>query len=380
MVSPGERLARFGGDATRAFARDLPGAAAMIARDAQARAVFADGDGTPIAVGGRLRNLDLAGQLGRIRAEGVGAFYAGSGAQAFVAGVRALGGTVSTEDLRDYRPNWQPTVKAKVGDHVGHFAPQAIGGLVAAELWAILGQGGRWDDARADERPHLVAEATARSGAAQVPLDGRGMIPASWADRAMAGYDGTRHLAAAPAPGAASEGGRSTGFVVVDRDGGAVACALTEGRLFGVGRVVPSTGIVAAEVPDTASLWSLAPMIVTNVNTKDTFLAAVGAGDAAAPVALNEVVLRVLEDDAAVADAIGAPRVTYNAAIDATVVESAGDDIARTLGLRGHRVGRVPALGRVQIIHCSGGARRNGGTCSFATDPRSFGLAVGVGR
>jgi gamma-glutamyltranspeptidase/glutathione hydrolase len=140
-VSPAERLARFGVDATRAFARDLPGATDMISRDAQARAIFADGDGTPVTMGGRLRNLDLAGQLGRIRAEGVGAFYAGTGAQAFVSGVRALGGTVSMENLRDYRPNWQPTVKAKVGDHVGHFAPQAIGGLVAAELWTILGQG-----------------------------------------------------------------------------------------------------------------------------------------------------------------------------------------------------------------------------------------------
>jgi gamma-glutamyltranspeptidase/glutathione hydrolase len=379
VVSPAERLARFGTDVTRSFARDLPAAATMIDRDAQARAMFGDDKGTPLVTGARMRALDLAGQLGRIRAEGVGAFYIGPGAQRFVAGVRALGGAMTDDDLRDYRATWQSTVKAKVNDHVGHFAPQAIGGLAAAELWAILGQGGRWDDARAEERAAVVAEAAARIGAPQVPLDARGRIPSDWADRAMAGFDASRHRPAAPAPGAASEDGRSTGFVVIDRAGGAVACALTNGRMFGVGRVVPSTGIVAAEVPDAAALWSLAPMVVVNENTKDTFMAAVGGGDAAAPVALNEVVLPVLESDTPLADAEAAPRLTYNAAIDATLVEPAGDPMARLLEARGHRVGRVPSIGRVNLIYCSGGARRNGPTCSLATDPRGFGLAAGAG-
>jgi gamma-glutamyltranspeptidase/glutathione hydrolase len=380
MVAPAERLARFGFDISRALARDLPAASTMIERDTAARALFADANGVPLVAGGRLRQLDLAVQLGRIRAEGAGAFYVGPGARAFVSGVRTLGGTVSTEDLRDYRANWQPTVKATVGNHVGHFAREAIGGLAAAELWTILGGGGRWVDARAEDRPHLLAEAVARVGATEVPLDAQGRITAAWADRAMAGYDRARHSPAAPGPGASSDDGRSTGFVVIDRDGGAVACALTAGRMFGVGRVVPSTGVVAAEIPDAATMWSLAPMLVVNTNVKDTFLAAVGAGDASAPVALNEVVLPVVRNDTALAAAIEAPRLTYNAAIDATTVESAGDAVARVLEQRGHRVGRVPALARVEAIYCEGGARRNGATCSVATDPRGHGLAVGAGR
>jgi gamma-glutamyltranspeptidase/glutathione hydrolase len=380
MVSPGERLARFGFDVTRALARDLPAASAMIAGDTQARAVFADATGAPLASGGRLRQLDLATQLGRIRAEGAGAFYVGTAAQSFVSGVRSLGGSVSVDDLRGYRANWQPTVKAAVGNHVGHFAPQAIGGLAAAELWAILGQGGRWGDARAEDRPHLVAEAVARIGAAEVPLDAQGRIPSAWADRAMAGYDRARHIPATATTGASSDEGRSTGFVVIDRDGGAVACALTAGRMFGVGRIVPSTGIIAAAIPDPATMWSLAPMLVVNVNVKDTILAAVGAGDASAPVALNEVALPVVRNDAPLAAAIEAPRVTYDAANGTTIVESAGDAAAQMLEQRGHRVGRVSALAQVEAIYCEAGARRDGATCSVAADPRGFGLASGVDR
>jgi hypothetical protein len=37
-------------------------------------------------------------------------------------------------------------------------------------------------------------------------------------------------------------------------------------------------------------------------------------------------------------------------------------------------------MGRIEAIYCEGGARRNGATCSVATDPRGFGLAAGTIR
>ena len=61
-------------------------------------------------------------------------------------------------------------------------------------------------------------------------------------------------------------------------------------------------------------------------------------------------------------------------------VESTGDAIARALEQRGHRVGRVPGLARIEAIYCEGGAVRNGGPCSVATDPRGNGLAAGMVR
>jgi gamma-glutamyltranspeptidase/glutathione hydrolase len=378
LIAPGERLARFGVDVSRAFARDLTMAMPMLARDSGAQSIFGGPSGAPLAAGERLRQLDLAGLLGRIRAEGPGALSSGAGAQAYVAGVRALGGAITAEDLRDYRPLWQPTIKQRVGSHVGHFAPSAVGGIAAAELWAILGDGRRYDGTRADERPHLLVEATSRSGVAPVPLDARGRIEGAWVDRAMQGYDPTRHIASPTAPGAASEEGQSTGFVALDRDGGAVACTLTAGKLFGADRIVPGTGVVAAVVPDAATLWSLASMIVVNENSKDSFLVLSAGSDASAPVALASVALKIVEDGDNPADAINAPRASYSAAIDATLVESSGDAIARALATRGHRIGRVNALARVNGMYCKGGVKRDPGSCSLATDPRGLGLASGA--
>jgi gamma-glutamyltranspeptidase/glutathione hydrolase len=377
LVSPAERLARFGADVSGAFARDLSVAGPFLERDAEARAIFAGPNGAPLAAGERLRQLDLAAVLSRIRAEGPIAMGLGPSAQAFVASVRQIGGALTVEDLRDYRPTWQPTIKGEFGPHLAHFAQSTLGGLAAAELWAMLGESGRYDGTRQDERPHLIAEATAHI-AAPLPLDQRGRIPKSWVEQAMRGYSGARHAAGARAPGASSEEGQSIGLAAMDREGGAVACVLTAGKLFGARAVVPQTGIVAAAVPDAATMWSLAPVLVANDNTKDAILVMAGAGDASAPVALAQVLLAALEDRAKLADAIAAPRVTYDAAIDATVVESAGDAIAQALGARAHRVGRVNALARVNGMYCLGGVRREVASCGIATDPRGLGLAVGA--
>lgn len=378
LVSPGERLARFGLDVSRAFARDLAAAGPMLERDAAARAIFADPSGAPIGSGARLRQLDLAATLSCVRADGPGSFYAGPGAQAYAAGIRALGGAMSAEDLRDYRPVWQATIKGRAGSHVAHFAPSAMGGLAAAELWAMLEDGGRYDSTRADERPHLIAEATARAGVAPVPLDQRGRIQGAWAERAMQGYDPARHVAAAPQPGAASEDGQSTGFAAMDRDGGAVACTLTAGKMFGAGRIVSSMGVIAASVPDAASLWSLASMVVVNENTKDTFLSLSAGGDASAPVALVSSALALFEGKSTIVAAVAAPRASHNTAIDATLVETAGDPMAQSLAARGHRVGRVNVMARLNGMYCTGGVKRDAESCALATDPRGLGLAAGA--
>ena len=376
LVSPAERIARFGTDISRAFARDLAVAGSFLERDTEARAIFAPA-GAPLAAGERLRQLDLASTLSRIRAEGPIAIGLGAGAQALATAIRQIGGNVTPEDLRDYRPAWQATIKGEFGPHLAHFPQSTMGGLAAAELWAMLGAGGRYDGTRADERPHLIAEATARV-TAPVPLDGGGRVTTAWADQAMRGYDGARHTAPAPAPGAASEEGQSIGLVAMDRDGGAVACTLTAGKLFGVRAIVPQTGMIAAAIPDIATMWSLAPMLVANDNTKDAILVMTGAGDAAAPVALMQVALAALEDRAKLAEAIAAPRVTYNAAIDATMVEASGDTIAQALSARGHRVGRIHALARVGGMYCLGGVRREVGSCGLAADSRGLGLAAGA--
>ncbi len=288
---------------------------------------------------------------------------------------------MTVADLRDYKPVWRHTVDVPVGDHTAHFAgAPATGGEVAAALWAALGDSGRWEDAAPAERPHLLAEAMARIAAAGPPaLDAKGRIPSGWADRAMQGYSPARHqrppgrLQTAP-----EDEGRSTGMIAMDDKGGAVACAFTAGPLFGTGEAIANTGILAVPPPGRGARMALAPMVIVNENSEETFAAMAGAGDPAAPAALAGVMLRAIVDKTPLQAAIAAPRVDAVPGLDAALVESADDQAARGLAARGHRVGRVKALARVEAMYCSDGVVRNPASCALATDPRGHGLATSV--
>ncbi len=381
LVFPGEKLARFGATVSRAFAPDLAAAAPESEPGPSGQTPFRDKDGKPLVEGASLVQLDLAVTLGRIRTDGPAAIYSGQGAHNYVAGVEAIGGKMTVEDIRDYKPAWHPTIKVPVGDHTGHFAgAPAMGSQVAASLWAVLGASGRWEDAAPAERPHLLAEAMARIVAAGPPaLDDKDRITSAWVDRVMAGFDPTAHRASAGRTTVAPDDqGRSTGIIAVDRDGGAVACAFTAGRLFGTGKIVAGTGIVAASVPGPGTALALAPMVIVNESSKQTFAAMSAAGDPAAPGALAGIMLQVIQGKTPLADAIAAPRLDAVPGLDAVLVESADEALAHDLAAHGHRVGRVRALARTNAMYCSDGIKRDPESCALATDRRGHGLAAGA--
>ncbi len=381
LVFPAERIARFGMTVSRAFAADLTAGTAAAERGPATRAAFLDKEGAPLAEGASLAQLDLAATLGRIRTQGPAAIYGGVGAHDYVAGADAIGGAMSVEDLRDYKPVWRPTVDVPVGSHTAHFAgAPATGGEMAAALWAVLGAGGRWGDASPAERPHLLAEAMARIAAAGPPaLDDKGRIPSGWADLVMQGYDPAGHAQPPGRPAVApSDQGRSTGFVIVDNEGGAVACALTAGPLFGTGRMIANTGILAVPPPGHGATMALAPMAIVNENSKETFAAMTGAGDPAAPAALAGVMLRTIVDKRPLDAAIAAPRIDAVPGLDAVLAETGDDAAVRDLAARRHRVAPVKALARVDAMYCTDGIVRNPASCALATDPRGHGLAAGA--
>lgn len=130
----------------------------------------------------------------------------------------------------------------------------------------------------------------------------------------------------------------STGFVVVDRKGGAVACSLSMGNLFGTGRIVPGTGILLGASPAAKPMPLLAAAIAYNSNLA-AFRAAVSAsGQAAAP-----------------------------AALEATLSAALGGDAAP----------QGPEPGRANVAACGRYLPGDPGSCRIASDPRGFGLASG---
>jgi gamma-glutamyltranspeptidase/glutathione hydrolase len=382
LLAPAEGLARFGFQASRAFARDLALAAEPLFVDDAARRLYASADGAPVGEGSRITPLELSGVLAQLRTKGAGELYVGGLAQRVVDAAVEAGGALSLDELREVRPEWRPAVGLDYENHRLYTAPApSLGGLTALQQFAMLAEDERYKDAGAEERPHLLAEASARAWAARLGAAGEALEPAAL-ERLMAGYDPARHqgpAAGLPArwPG---ENPAGSGFALVDRAGMAVSCVVTLNNLFGTGRLARGLGsfLAAAPRPESADpLTSFAPALLVNHNTSQVFFAGAASGGVAAPSALAAALRGHLIEGEQLEAALAAPRLHASAVPDQVFIELGLAGAAASLQARGHQVGEVPEIGRVNAIACPEGLPREPLSCVFATDPRANGLGIG---
>jgi gamma-glutamyltranspeptidase/glutathione hydrolase len=302
MISPAEQIARDGFPVSRALATDLAVVAGPLAGDPEAAAVFAPG-GRPLGEGDELRQPSLAATLTQIRHVGVGDMYQGLLAHRLAESSPEAGGPISLADLRDSTAVLaEPLVVAAGPDQAAFVPPPADGGAASAAAFQVL-----------------LANQGDAAGAEQ---------------RALAAAAAGRHVAELPALPASSS------FVVLDRKGGAVACALTMDNLFGTGRIVPGTGVILGASP-TAKPEPLLVAAVAWNGARDAFRAAVGAsGQNRAPLAGAAGLIQAM----------------------------AGELPPRN---------PVPDPGRVNAIGCTGYLPGNENSCRWSADYRGSGLAVG---
>lgn len=313
LVAPAEQAARFGIPVPRALLQDLSIVAGPLLQDPNARAVFGPG-GTPLADGGTLLQPDLAATLSQLRTAGVGDLYVGALAKRMADASVAAGGGLVAEQMRDALPQTANPITVNSGrDIVGFLPPPADGGLAAAAAFQALNAGG--DAGQAQARAMAVA-ARWRSG----------------------GGDPMAVLASGGSGGGLPNLPASTGWLVLDRDGNSVACTATMDNLFGTGRIAPGTGVLLAAAPRPAPLLSAA--IAWNPSVRGFRAAVTGTG----------------QEGAALAAAAG----MFNALHSATALPSP-----------------VPEPGRANAIACARYLPDSNGTCTWAVDPRSSGLAAG---
>jgi len=290
LVSPAEAMARFGILTSRALARDLAPVAELLARDPSSAAVFLP-QGRPLAEGDQMVQPELAGTLGLIRGQGPGELHQGQLARRIAEASSAAGGTLSLADLRAAVPRVAPAAGIRVGNDLA-YAGSDPGSAAALQAF----QAGQ--------------------------------------------------------PGSADQGGisgASTGFVTFDRDGNAVACALTLNNLFGTGRMVPGTGMLLAAAPTgRVQPPPLPTLIVANDRVRALRFAGSASGGAGAPAALAQVAVATVRNGAGLAEALAAPR-----------------------------PGLSQGEGRVSAVFCPRLFRADEISCSYASDPRGAGLAIG---
>ncbi len=390
LVSPAERLARFGHPVSRAFAKDIRDAAGIVVADEELATSLSNRAGTLASEGDVVVQNALSGLLSAIRQQGAGYLYGGPYARRLTEAAAEVGIEITLQGLADALPTVGPPLRMGFGGDTIYLAPPpATGGVLVGQIYGALSEVEDYVDEAAAGQAHLMAETSMRAFAGQAVwmnssggVD-RGLQPLLEEDALedlLADYDEARHKAAAsfaPVPREITSNPYAAGFVAADRWGSSVACSFTMNGLFGSGRMLPGSGLLLAD-EQTPGAVALAPVVIGNEATGDLRFAGVVSGGLASPSALATVMLLALEDEKPLAEAIGAPRAAHVGLPDITWVEPGLSAAAGSLEGRGHKVVEAPSVGSVSALVCLNGILNSEATCEVVSDPRGNGLALRV--
>ena len=193
-VAPAERLARFGVPVSRALSRDLQAGAALLGADRETRRIFGKGGGTAVTEGDTLVQADLAGTLGV-----------------------------------------DPPARRRR--------------ILPGHRWRALcpTRCRRWAAACRSRRCAMRCRRPVRRPP-RATVGWRVYVAPSPAASARRWPAGSGQAPVGPTP---TDSGGFSGLAAVDGKGGAAACALSMGQLFGARMIVPGTGVLlGAPTPD----------------------------------------------------------------------------------------------------------------------------------
>ncbi len=255
LIAPAIRLASQGFPVEDDTADTLPQARERLARWPSSTGIFLNG-GEPLHEGERLLQFDLADTLKAIAKGGPQAFYQGSIATQIAASVRAAGGIMTAEDLKNYRAVERAAVRGSYrGYDIVSMPPPSSGGVHLIEMLNILEGYDLAKLGRGEQSLHYIIEAMKRAyadravfmgdpDAVKVPVAGLISKKYAAALRASIGEKSTPAAEIRAGKPADFEGHNTTHFSVIDRDGNAVSNTYTLNFSYGLGLVADGTGVL----------------------------------------------------------------------------------------------------------------------------------------
>jgi len=386
LVAPAESIAQTGEAASRALAHDVSIAEKKLRADPQMAALFTRADGSMLGEGDNLRQTELAGVLGQIRARGPNEFYSGVLGQQLAASAQAIGAPLTIEDLRGFQAKFYKPLEIKWGDQT-IFLPQppAAGGVAVAQMLKAL------DNAGDQNRAAFLADASMRLTADRAQwMDGLGeakepadtLISDQHVAQVMEGHQSGRATAAASLPFPAlrvPENPFAASVVAVDEDGLGIACNFTMNSLFGAGRIAQGTGIILAPAPSDKGFGfsSLAPMVMANDNNGELYYVSAASGGMAGALAEAELLYAVTEERVPLEAAMLRSRVYHGADPDVAYFDVSGEENpSSALAAAGYQTEQREALGRINAIFCPRGTPTDPDSCQLRNDYRGNGLAT----
>jgi gamma-glutamyltranspeptidase/glutathione hydrolase len=370
-------------------------------------------DGSPPAIGSRLIQKDLAQTLRTIADQGPDAFYAGPIAAAIVADMKANGGIITADDLRDYRPIIRKPVSGTYrGWKVVAMPPPSSGGIHLIQMLNIL-EGfpiAKYGHNSADTM-HICIEAMRRAYAdrsrylgdpdfTEIPT--KDLISKGYA-KILAGQINvsqatpSRKVSPGLEPVKDLESNETTHFSVIDRWGNAVTNTYTLNFSYGSGIMVAGTGILLnnemddfsakpgvpnaygllggkrnAIEPNKRMLSSMTPTLL--FKGKNQLVATGSPGGSRIITTVLQIVCNLVDHGMDIAGATAAARFHHQWFPDEVQVEPGFEpDTLASLGKRSHTVKARSLMGSTQSV-----ARING-LFFGASDPRRQGaLTIGI--
>ncbi len=403
LIEPAVRFARDGYVVTPGVhgywtAPDAPGrigVAERLAFSAEGRAVYFDGQGVLHGIGSTVRNPGMAASLARIAEGGAEVFYTGDMAARIDADMKAHGGLLSAQDLRDYETGTDgPLWGAYRGLRLSTNRPPG-GGIMLIEMLNILecfDLAGMGHNTPAYIR--TVAEAMKIATADKdnhvgdprfhdVPL-GRLTGKAYARERAEAIARGEK--AHVERLGTVESRG-TTHLVTADREGNIVTMTHTLGMMSGVitdglgfmynGAMAvfdPRPGRAGSIAPGKARFSSLCPAMVFDGSRPMLALGAPGGTQIA--MGVLQVMLNVIDFGMTPQEAILAPR--FSATSDAiTVTARIPRYLCAELEAEGYRIRRSPFSYDIASVHAIG-FDADGNPSGGADIPYGGGMALAV--
>ena len=387
LIAPAIKLAREGIAVEDDLADSLPRAQPRLARWPASAKIFLKSDGTALGRGDRLLQPDLAASLETIAGDGPRAFYEGPLAEKIVLGLRASGGIMTRDDLKNYRAIERPAVRGNYrGYDIASMPPPSSGGVHLIQILNILeGFALRETGSSAAATLHQMIEAMKPAYADRAVFLG----DPAFVDVPVAGLTSRRYAAelrqaidperARPSQTIRAgtpprEGDNTTHFSVLDRDGNAVSNTYTLNFSYGLGLVADGTGILLnnelddfaakpgapnaygliggdanAPGPGKRPLSSMSPTIVFRDGR--VFMVTGTPGGSRIITMVLQVILNVIDHRMNIAEAVAAPRIHHQWLPDQVFAEQGlSPDTIRLLEAKGHKVVVGATMGSANSI------------------------------
>lgn len=411
LLKPAAELAEKGFAIDEAYARRIAATAGKMKRFPATAAIFFKADGSPLAKGDRLVQVDLAATYRAVAMNGSDAFYLGEFAHKTEAWMHENGGLMTAADLAAYRAVERTPIRSRYrGYDLISMPPPSSGGVHVAQILNILE---RFPVAQlsAADRVHVMTEAMKFAFAdrafwlgdpdfVKVP---RGLVDPDYAADLARKIDPS-HSALVPSHGMPPRwegdvyGKHTTHLSTADAEGNWVALTQTVNTAFGSKVIIPGTGVILnnqmddfsvqpgvpnafklvggdanAIAPGKRPLSSMSPTLVLHEGQP-----MLSAGAAGGPTIITQTVLlisNILDRHMEPGVALMEPRFHHQWAPDQLKIEARFDAATlNRLEMLGHKLDKSANFGACQCV-----MRGNDGKQLIpAHDPRVAGKADGL--